>query len=71
MPSKNQWFVEAVALRTFSRADSDCKVSADLHEVLDSTLLILKYRIKANEYRPAIQVIQDYGELPKVECFPG
>ena len=61
----------STSLRTFSRADTEYKVSANLHEGIDSTLLILKYRLKANEHRPAIQVIQDYGELPLVECFPG
>lgn len=61
----------STSLRTFSRADTDSKVSTNLHEGLDSTLLILKYRLKANQNRPAIQVVQDYAELPKVECFPG
>jgi len=61
----------STSLRTFSRADTEYKVSADLHEGLDSTLLILKYRLKANENRPAIDVIQDYGELPLIRCFPG
>ncbi|BAY98933.1 serine/threonine protein kinase with two-component sensor domain [Tolypothrix tenuis PCC 7101] len=61
----------SISLRTFSRADTEHKVSANLHEGLDSTLLILKYRLKANEFRPAIQVAQNYGELPAVECFPG
>ncbi|MEM1308133.1 MAG: AAA family ATPase [Cyanobacteria bacterium P01_H01_bin.153] len=59
------------SLRTFSRADADKKVSADLHENLDSTLLILKYRLKGNEARPSIQIIKSYGELPTIECFPG
>jgi len=58
------------SLRTFSRTDADKKTSANLHEGLDSTLLILKYRLKANEQRPAIQVIKEYGELPEVDCFP-
>ena len=61
----------STSLRTFSRADTEYKVSTDLHEGIDSTLLILKYRLKANEHRPAIQVIQEYGELPLIECFPG
>ncbi|MFQ4160607.1 MULTISPECIES: trifunctional serine/threonine-protein kinase/ATP-binding protein/sensor histidine kinase [Nostocales] len=61
----------STSLRTFSRADTEHKVSANLHDGIDSTLLILKYRLKANEFRPAIQVIQDYGELPLIECFPG
>ncbi|MBD2253056.1 AAA family ATPase [Nostoc parmelioides] len=59
------------SLRTFSRADTEYKISANLHEGLDSTLLILKYRLKANEYRPAIQIIQEFGDLPTIECFPG
>ncbi|MEO1125511.1 MAG: AAA family ATPase [Cyanobacteria bacterium J06639_16] len=61
----------STSLRTFSRADAEHTVKADLHEGLDSTLLILKYRLKANENRPAIEVVQDYGELPSIECFPG
>lgn len=60
----------STSLRIFSRADSQQKVSANLHEGLDSTLLILKYRLKANKQRPMIEVIQDYGPLPEVLCFP-
>ena len=59
------------SLRTFSRADTEYKVQANLHEGIDSTLLILKYRLKANEHRPAIEVIQDYGDIPAIDCFPG
>lgn len=33
--------------------------------------MILKYRLKANEHRPAIEVIQDYGDVPTIQCFPG
>ena len=61
----------STSLRTFSRADTEHQVSANLHKGLDSTLLILKYRLKANQNRPAIQVIKNYGEFPEVECFPG
>ncbi|MEM8504251.1 MAG: response regulator [Cyanobacteria bacterium P01_D01_bin.1] len=61
----------STSLRTFSRADTEHKISADLHEGLDSTLLILKYRLKANEHRPAIDIVKDYSGLPKIECFPG
>jgi predicted ATPase/signal transduction histidine kinase len=61
----------STSLRTFSRADTEHKVSADLHEGLDSTLLILKYRLKANENRPAIEVVKYYGTLPAILCFPG
>ncbi|PIB10038.1 hypothetical protein AMR42_11130 [Limnothrix sp. PR1529] len=61
----------STSLRTFSRADTEYKVSANLHEGIDSTLLILKYRLKANANRPAIEVITNYGEIPPIDCFPG
>jgi signal transduction histidine kinase len=59
------------SLRTFSRGDRESKVSADLHEGIENALLILKYRLKANSRRPAIQVLKEYGEMPPIECFPG
>lgn len=59
------------SLRTFSRVETQCKVSANLHEGLDSTLLLLKYRLQANEHRPEIQVIKEYGDVPEINCFPG
>lgn len=59
------------SLRTFSRADTDRQVKANLHEGLDSTLLILKYRLKSSEKRPDINILRDYGNLPEIECFPG
>ncbi|MEH2175376.1 AAA family ATPase [Nostoc sp.] len=61
----------STSLRTFSRADKDYKVPFKIHEGIESTILILKHRLKANEQRPAIEVITDYGSLPEVECFPG
>ncbi|MCC5642067.1 AAA family ATPase [Nostoc sp. CHAB 5824] len=61
----------STSLRTFSRADKDYKVRFNIHEGIDSTILILKHRLKENEQRPAIEVITDYGNLPQVECFPG
>ena len=61
----------STSLRNFSRADTEYKVRANLHEGIDSTLLILKYRLKANQNRPEIQVHQTYGELPEIRCFPG
>ncbi|MEH2410518.1 sensor histidine kinase [Nostoc sp.] len=59
------------SLRTFSRADTEQKVMFNLHEGINSTLLILKHRLKANNIRPAIELVQGYGELSLVKCFPG
>ncbi len=61
----------STSLRTFSRADQDYKVPFNVHEGIESTILILKHRLKANEHRPAIEVVTDYGNLPQIECFPG
>ena len=61
----------STSLRTFSRADKDYKVPFNIHEGIDSTILILKHRLKSNEQRPAIEVVKDYGNPPPVECFPG
>ena len=58
------------SLRTFSRADRDRKVAFDLHEGLESTLMILNHRLRANQDRPAIDISKDYGFVPKVDCFP-
>ncbi|MEG4317737.1 MULTISPECIES: response regulator [unclassified Microcoleus] len=59
------------SLRTFCRADSDQKQLFNLHEGIDSTVLILRHRLKANELRPAIEVIANYGDVPAIKCFPG
>ncbi|MDZ8051679.1 MAG: response regulator [Aulosira sp. ZfuVER01] len=61
----------SVSLRNFSRSDTSTKIAVDLHEGLDSTLLILRHRLKALGTRPAIEVLKQYGELPTVHCYPG
>ena len=60
-----------LSLRTFSRTDESEIKHIDIHEGLDSTLLILQYRLKARAERPEIQVVREYAPLPKVECYPG
>jgi two-component system, NtrC family, sensor kinase len=60
-----------LSLRNFSRLDEASFKTADLHEGIDSTLLILQHRYAATADRSAIQIIKDYGELPRVECYPG
>lgn len=61
----------STSLRTFSRADTDRPVPFNLHEGIDSTILILKHRLKANYTRPEIEVIKNYGSIPMVECYAG
>ncbi len=59
------------SLRIFSRADTENKVKCNIHEGIDSTLLILKHRLKGSENCPPIEIIKNYGDLPLIECFPG
>ncbi|MEG4454224.1 response regulator [Microcoleus sp. N9_A1] len=61
----------STSLRTFSRADRDFPVKANLNEGIDSTILILKHRLKASEFRPEIEVITNYEEIPEIKCFLG
>ncbi|MBU7582275.1 MAG: response regulator [Nostoc sp. TH1S01] len=60
----------ALSLRNFSRLDDPEFKAVDIHEGIESTLLILQHRLKASPEYPAIQLIKDYGELPMVECYP-
>ena len=60
-----------LSLRNFSCSDRMLMESVDLHEGIDSTLLILQNRLKARYNRSSIEVIRDYGDLPSVECYAG
>ncbi len=59
-----------LSLRNFSRLDETQSKAVDIHEGLESTLLILQHRLKARPEHPGIQVIRDYQQLPAVECYP-
>ncbi|MBD2411125.1 histidine kinase [Nostoc calcicola FACHB-389] len=60
-----------LGLRNFSRLDQAEKKPVDIHEGIDSTLLILQHRLKAKPESPAIKLVKEYGELPLVECYAG
>ena len=59
------------SLRNFSRMDESEVKDVDIHEGIDSTLMILQNRLKAKPDHPAVQVIKEYGNLPLVECYAG
>ncbi|MEG5174192.1 PAS domain S-box protein [Microcoleus sp. B3-D7] len=59
------------SLRNFARHDDSQMKPINLHEGIDSTLLILNHRLKGNGEKPPIQIVKQYGELPLVECFAG
>ena len=59
------------SLRNFSRLDEAEMKEVDIHDGIESTLMILQNRLKAKPDRSAIQVVKQYNELPLVECYPG
>lgn len=59
------------SLTTFSRGDFSQRITYDIHEGLESTLLILKHRLKANSDRPEINIIKEYNQIPNIQCYPG
>ncbi|MBH8551788.1 prefoldin subunit [Nostocaceae cyanobacterium CENA357] len=60
-----------VSLRTISRMDEAEMKEVNIHEGIDSTLMILEHRIKATPNRCSIQIIKKYSDLPLVECYAG
>ncbi|MBN3963494.1 ATP-binding protein [Nostoc sp. NMS8] len=60
-----------LSLRNFSRIDEAEFKNVDIHEGIDSTLMILQHRLKAKPEQPEIEVIKDYGTVPLVECYAG
>ncbi|NEZ58161.1 PAS domain S-box protein [Adonisia turfae] len=59
------------SLRLFSRLDEAEIKQVDLHDGIDSTLTILQTRLRAQSWRPEIQVIKEYDDLPQIECYAG
>ncbi len=53
-------------LRSFARLDEAELKDADIQEGLEDTLTIVHHEIKHN-----IKVIKNYGDVPKISCFPG
>ncbi|AFY48928.1 PAS domain S-box [Nostoc sp. PCC 7524] len=60
-----------LSLRNFSRLDEDGMKPVDIHEGIDSTLLLLQNRLKAKAEYSEIHIIKEYGNLPKVFCHGG
>ncbi|MEP0869769.1 ATP-binding protein [Trichocoleus desertorum AS-A10] len=60
-----------LSLRNFSRLDESDMKRVNIHEGIDSTLLILQNRLKAKPEHPGIAVVKEYGDLPLVECYTG
>ncbi|MGB3190953.1 MAG: PAS domain S-box protein [Limnoraphis sp.] len=59
------------SLRTFSRLDEAELKTIDLHQGIESTLMIVESRLYNNSNYPAIEIIKEYGNLPRIECYAG
>ncbi|BAY26444.1 response regulator receiver signal transduction histidine kinase [Calothrix sp. NIES-2100] len=70
----------SLSLRTFARSDISSKIEYQIHEGINSTLMLLKHRLKGNgvdakrlvdRHRSKIEVVTQYSELPPITCYPG
>ncbi|WP_199246252.1 sensor histidine kinase [[Phormidium] sp. ETS-05] len=58
-------------LRNYSRLDESGVKAVDIHQGINSALMILQHRFLETPDRPEIQVVKQYEELPKVACYAG
>ncbi|MCT7982488.1 trifunctional serine/threonine-protein kinase/ATP-binding protein/sensor histidine kinase [Laspinema sp. A4] len=58
-----------LSLRNFSRLDESDIKTVDLHEGLESTLMILQGRLAGDSNTPPIEVVKEYGTLPGLSCY--
>jgi signal transduction histidine kinase len=60
-----------LSLRNFVRLDETGMKSVDIHEGLDSALLLLQHRLKGDEQQRKFQIRKSYHNLPLIKCYPG
>lgn len=60
-----------LSLKNFSRLDEAEQKQVDIHEGIESTLLILQHRLKETAGHPKILLLKEYGNLPRVQCYAG
>ncbi|HEY9810248.1 MAG TPA: GAF domain-containing protein [Halomicronema sp.] len=59
------------SLKVFSRVDESAMKPVNIHDGIDSALMLLSHRLKSKIDYPGIQVIKNYSDLPPVQCYPG
>ena len=59
-----------LSLRNFSRLDEKALKLVDIHQGIESTLVILQHRLKEQPKHGEISIIKEYGKLPKIQCYP-
>ncbi|MEG4345931.1 PAS domain S-box protein [Microcoleus sp. A003_D6] len=60
-----------LSLKNFSRLDEAEQKQVDIHEGIESTLLILQHRLKETAGHPKIVLLKEFGTLPRVQCYAG
>jgi signal transduction histidine kinase/PAS domain-containing protein len=60
-----------LSLRNFSRIDQKTPQTIDIHQVIDSVILILQHRLRRIGDNPGIEIIKQYQQLPLLKCYPG
>jgi PAS domain S-box-containing protein len=60
-----------LSLKNFSRLDEAEQKQVDIHEGIESTLLILQHRFKETAGHPKITLLKEFGNLPRVQCYAG
>ena len=58
-----------LGLRNFSGLNEQGMKQVDIHEGLESTLMILQHRLRGNSSSPDIAIVKNYGQLPPVNCY--
>lgn len=59
-----------LALQNFSRHDEASYKRVNIHQGIESTLVMLQHRFRKTDYRDAINIIKQYNDLPQIKCFP-
>ncbi|MGF1492677.1 MAG: ammonium transporter [Microcoleaceae cyanobacterium] len=59
------------SLQEFSRPDEAEVKRSNIHESIESTLMLLQNRLKSLDGNSGVNVIREYGDLPRIECYPG
>jgi signal transduction histidine kinase len=59
-----------LALQNFSRHDEASYKRVNIHQGIESTLLMLQHRLRKTNYRPCIEIIKKYDDLPPISCYP-
>lgn len=54
------------SLRTFARVEENEFKTSSIHELLDTTLIMLH-----NQYKNRIEIVKQYGEIPQINCYAG